>query len=145
MPNVRHLQTVSFSTMCGASPCRSMHRTLNVSNRAAARRHWQAVGLQLLMAVLLLLLTLHLCLPKLQVPPLLSPEQGFPMQKACTGLLLDALGRLLASSSDGCCYLLDPETLQRTAKLILQPSLAGDVSCPPHCAVAIWCSSDQIV
>lgn len=61
----------------------------------------------------------------LQVPPLLSPEHGFPMQKACTALLIDALGRLLAASSDGCCYVLDPETLQRTARLILHPSQTG--------------------
>ena len=59
---------------------------------------------------------------------MLSPEQGFAMQKPCTGLLLDALGRLLASSSDGCCYVLDPETLQRIARLILQPSLTGNAA-----------------
>ena len=62
----------------------------------------------------------------MQVPPLLSPEQGFPLQKPCTALLLDALSRLLAASSDGCCYVLDAETLQRTARLILHPSQTGE-------------------
>ena len=90
-------------------------------------------------------LVLQRCLPTpLQVPPLLSPEQGFPMQKACTGLLLDALDRLVVSSSDGCCYLLDPETLQRTARLILHSSLTGGLPCPLHESKASKCTSAQV-
>ena len=47
------------------------------------------------------------------------------MQKACTALVLDKLGRLLAAGSDGCCYLRNPESLQQEAKLILHPSQTG--------------------
>lgn len=61
----------------------------------------------------------------MQVLPLLSPERGFPMQKGCRALLIDKLGRLLAAASDGCCYLLDAESLHQDARLILHPSQTG--------------------
>lgn len=55
------------------------------------------------------------------------------MQKVCTALLLDRLGRLLAACTDGCCYVLNPETLHQDAKLILHPSQTGkaQVALPP--------------
>ncbi len=47
------------------------------------------------------------------------------MQKGCRALLIDKLGRLLAAASDGCCYLLDAESLHQDARLILHPSQTG--------------------
>lgn len=47
------------------------------------------------------------------------------MQKPCSGLLLNAQGRLLAAGSDGCCYVLDAESLQQNSRLILHPSQTG--------------------
>ena len=47
------------------------------------------------------------------------------MQKACSGLLLNAQGRLLAAGSDGCCYMLDAESLQQDARFPLHPSQTG--------------------
>ena len=60
-----------------------------------------------------------------QALPMLSPERGFPLQKTCSGLLLNAQGRLLAAGTDGCCYLLDAESLQQEAILPLHPSQTG--------------------
>ena len=51
------------------------------------------------------------------------------MQKACTALVLDKVGRLLVAGLDGCCYLLNPESLQQEAKLILHPSQTGKRTC----------------
>jgi len=65
------------------------------------------------------------CTLLMQVLPLLSPERGFPVQKGCRALLLDKLGCLLAAASDGCCYLLDAESLHQDARLILHPSQTG--------------------
>ena len=48
------------------------------------------------------------------------------------GLLLSPAGRLLAAASDGCCYLLDPESLRQEARLPLHPSLTGTASCYVH-------------
>ncbi|KAL0024576.1 hypothetical protein WJX79_010339 [Trebouxia sp. C0005] len=73
-----------------------------------------------------------------KVLPLLSPDRGFPMQKGCRALLLDKLGRLLAAASDGCCYLLDAESLHQDARLILHPSQTGGIS-------AIACSQDGLI
>lgn len=47
------------------------------------------------------------------------------MQKTCSGLLLGAGGRLLAAASDGCCYMLDAESLQQEARHPLHPSQRG--------------------
>lgn len=47
------------------------------------------------------------------------------MQKPCSGLLLNAQGRLLAAGCDGCCYVLDAESLQQDSRLILHPSQTG--------------------
>lgn len=60
-----------------------------------------------------------------QALTLLSPERGFPMQKVCTGLLLGPAGSLLAAASDGCCYILDAESLRQESRLPLHPSLTG--------------------
>ena len=49
------------------------------------------------------------------------------MQKACSGLLLNAQGRLLAAGSDGCCYVLDAESLQQDIRLPLHPSQTGQL------------------
>ncbi len=65
------------------------------------------------------------CTLLMQVLPLLSPERGFPVQKGCRALLLDKLGCLLAAASDGCCYLLDAESLHQDARLVLHPSQTG--------------------
>ncbi len=65
------------------------------------------------------------CTILLQVLPLLSPDRGFPMQKGCRALLIDKLGRLLAAACDGCCYLLDAESLHQDARLTLHPSQTG--------------------
>ncbi len=73
------------------------------------------------------------CITLMQVLPLLSPERGFPMQKGCRALLIDKQGRLLAAASDGCCYLLDAESLHQDARLILHPSQTG-LPFPPACA-----------
>ena len=61
----------------------------------------------------------------LQVVPLMSPERGFPMQKVCTALMVKSDGRVLAAGSDGCCYVLDAESLQQDARHILHPSQTG--------------------
>ena len=74
----------------------------------------------------------------LQALPLLSPERGCPMQKVCTALLLDRLGRLLAASSDGCCYLLDAESLQQDARHILHPSQSGSPSSLSALHAVLW-------
>lgn len=66
------------------------------------------------------------------------------MQKCCTVLLLDPLGRLLAASADGCCYILDPETLQRTARLILHPSQTGEPCSSLHKIAFFVQSSAQL-
>ena len=47
------------------------------------------------------------------------------MQKVCNALMLDLLGRLLAGGSDGCCYVLQPESLHQDDKIILHPSQTG--------------------
>ena len=70
--------------------------------------------------------------------PLLSPERGCPMQKVCTALLLDRLGRLLAASSDGCCYLLDAESLQQDARHILHTSQSGSPSFLSELQAVLW-------
>ncbi|KAL3139283.1 hypothetical protein ABBQ38_003623 [Trebouxia sp. C0009 RCD-2024] len=62
---------------------------------------------------------------KTKAMPLLSPQRGFPMQKTCSGLLLSAAGKLLAAASDGCCYVLDAESLQQEARHPLHPSQRG--------------------
>lgn len=74
----------------------------------------------------------------LQALPLLSPERGCPMQKACTALLLAGPGRLLAAASDGCCYLLDAESLQQDARHILHPSQSGSPSSLSPLHAVLW-------
>ncbi len=84
------------------------------------------------------------CAILMQVLPLLSPERGFPMQKGCRALLIDKLGRLLAAASDGCCYLLDAESLHQDARLILHPSQTGLPSPPAHAAQMIQCAAAHV-